>query len=84
MFNVEFSNLAKKFLKRLDKQLVARIIKKIENLTKDPFPTDVKRVVNKKVKIFRVRVGDYRIQYMIFYNRNLLFISDIDKRPRAY
>lgn len=84
MFDVEFSNLTKKFLKKLEEQFKKRIITKIENLSEDPFPSDVKRVVNKKEKVFRVRVGDYRIQYMIFYNKNLLFISNIDKRPRAY
>jgi len=45
---------------------------------------DVKRIVNRKEKIFRIRVGDYRIQYSVIYEKNLLFISDIDKRSRAY
>ena len=84
MFNVEFSNVSKKFLKKLDKQIKIRLIKRIEILSEDPFPNDVKRVVNKKEKVFRVRIGDYRVQYMVFYDKNLLFISDVDKRPRAY
>ena len=57
---------------------------KIEGLEQDPFPKDVKRVVNQQGKIFRVRVGDYRIQYCVFFDRNLLFITDIDKMERAY
>ena len=84
MFNVEFSSSAKKFLKKSEKQTAERIIERIEKLRSDPFPTDVKRVVNRKEKVFRIRVGDYRIQYSVFYDKNLLFISDIDKRPRAY
>ena len=63
---------------------IDKLIDRIEKLALDPFPQDVKRVVNQKEKVFRVRVGDYRIQYMVFYDRNLLFISDIEKRPRAY
>lgn len=39
--------------------------KGIEKLALDPFPQDIKRVVNQKEKVFRVRVGDYRIQYMV-------------------
>ena len=35
-------------------------------------------------KIFRVRVGDYRIRYVVFYDKNQLLITDIDKRPHAY
>ncbi len=84
MFIIEFSSPAEKFLKKAEKQLAQRITEKIEKLAEDPFPSDVKRVVNRKEKVFRIRVGKYRIQYSVFYERNLIFISDIDKRPRAY
>ncbi|MDP3734006.1 MAG: type II toxin-antitoxin system RelE/ParE family toxin [Nanoarchaeota archaeon] len=84
MFDVDFSSTAKKFLKKAEKDVAKRIITEIEKLKEDPFPKDVKRVVNCKEKVFRVRVGDYRIQYSLFYDRNLLFVSDIDKRARAY
>ena len=84
MFSVEFSSQAKKFLKKSDKELAARIIKKSENLSVEPFPSDAKRVVNRQEKIFRVRVGDYRIQYCVLYDKNLIFITEIEKRPRAY
>lgn len=84
MFSVEFSNSAKGFLKKCDKQLAKRLVDKIEELALDPFPKDVKRVVNQKEKVFRVRVGDYRIQYSVFYERNILFVSDVDWRESAY
>ena len=84
MLAVEFSSQAKKFLKKSDKELAGRIIKKIENLASDPFPSDVKRVVNRQEKIFRVRVGDYRIQYCVIYEKNLIFVTEIEKRPKAY
>ncbi len=84
MFSVEFSSSATKFLKKAEKQLAKRLIERIEKLTDDPFPTDVKRIVNQKEKIFRIRVGDYRIQYSVYFEKNLIFISDIDKRERAY
>lgn len=84
MFNVELSSHAKKFLKKADKHTVIRVIEKIGKLAKEPFPTDVKRVVNRKEKVFRVRVGDYRIQYLVIFEKNLIFISDIDTRPKAY
>lgn len=84
MFKVEFSSFAKKFLKKSSKELVSRIIDKIEKLLEDPFPSDVKRIVNRKEKVFRVRVGDYRIQYCVIHEKNLIFVFDIDKRARAY
>ena len=84
MFSAEFGSDAKKFIKKTDKEIARRIIEKIEKLKIEPFPSDVKRVVGKKEKIFRVRVGDYRIQYSVFYDKNTIFISDIDKREKAY
>ena len=84
MFSAEFGSEAKRFLKKADKELARRIIERIEKLKIEPFPSDVKRVVGKKDKIFRIRVGDCRIQYSVFYDKNTIFISDIDKRERAY
>lgn len=84
MFNVAFSSQAKKFLKKAEKELSKRLVEKIEKLTIDPFPTDIKRIVNRKEKIFRVRVGDYRIEYTVIYEKNLIFVTEIEKRPRAY
>mgnify|MGYP001576217767 CR=1 FL=1 len=84
MFEVDFSSSAKKFLKKAEKYVTKRIINEIEKLRADPFPKDVKRVVNRKEKVFRVRVGDYRIQYSVFYDKNLLFVSDVDNRSKAY
>lgn len=84
MFNIEFSSQAKKFLKKAETIVAKRLIDRTENLAVEPFPSDVKRIVNRQEKIFRVRVGDYRIQYCVFYDKNEIFITDIDKRSKAY
>ena len=57
---------------------------RIRSLASDPFPPDCKRVVGRKEKVFRVRVGNYRILYTVFHERNLILIADVDKRDRAY
>ncbi|MBW2969177.1 type II toxin-antitoxin system RelE/ParE family toxin [Candidatus Woesearchaeota archaeon] len=84
MFNIELSPQSKKFLRKINKNISKRIIIKIEKLSKDPFPSDVKRIINRKEKIFRVRIGEYRILYIINYDNNLIYISDIDKREKIY
>ena len=48
---IEFSSSSRKFLKKADKQLAARIVEKIEKLSDNPFPTDAKRVINVKEKV---------------------------------
>jgi len=84
MFKVELSNSAKRFLKNCDKSLYNRVIDRIKKLSLEPFPQDIKRVVGRKEKVFRVRVGNYRILYIVFSDKDTILISDIDKRPRVY
>ena len=59
-------------------------MKKIKELSENPFSSDAKRIVNREEKVFRVRVGDYRIQFIIYQDKKEILISDIDKRERAY
>lgn len=84
MFSVFFSSQSEKFLKKCDKETYDRLLKKIHEISQNPFPSDVKRVVGKKYKAFRVRVGEYRIQYVVYHEKNEILIFDIDKRSRAY
>ena len=83
-FEVHLSSRAKGFLKRTDKELYNRIINKLNNLAEDPFPHDVKRVVGQKERVYRVRVGSYRILYVVFLDKNVILVVNIDKRPKAY
>jgi len=84
MLDYKLSNKSAKFLSKYDDELYERFKEKINKLRDNPFPTDCKRVVNRKDKTFRVRVGDYRILYVVIKEKNLLFISDIDKRPKVF
>jgi mRNA interferase RelE/StbE len=84
MLNIKLGNPAKKFLRKCEKQIYKRLIDKIRKLAVNPFPQDVKRIVGKKEKIFRIRVGNYRIQYAVFHEENLILITDVDKRAKAY
>jgi len=84
MSNIELGNPTKRFLRKCDKELYERLMAKIRLLALDSFPQDVKRVAGRKEKVFRIRVGDYRIQYVVFHETNLILITDIDKRSRAY
>ena len=84
MFSIYLSSNAERFLKKSPKDLRERIMQKIKNLSEDPFPSDSKRIIGRNEKVFRIRVGDYRVQYVVFYDKKEVLISDIDKRERAY
>ena len=82
MLEVKYSNQVSKFLKKIDKELAKRLLNRIEKLQIEPFPQNVKRVEGQK--LFRIRVGDYRILYEVDRPGNLLGIVKIDKRERIY
>ena len=84
MFQVEYSNQALKFFKKIDKVLARRLLKKIEELAINPHQQESKMVEGYKEKISRVRVGDYRILYEVEYGKNFIGIVRIDHRGRVY
>jgi len=55
MFDIFLGPQPEWFLKKAEKELRQGIWKKLDELKQNPFPSDVKRVVGKKDKIFRAR-----------------------------
>ena len=84
MYTVAYSNQAIKFLKSSEKIILQRLMNKIEELQMDPFGHDTKSVEGYKEKLYRVRVGDYRILYVVEETTKTLEIIKIDKRSRVY
>ena len=84
MFNLFLAKQPQKFLRNAEKELRDRIWKKLNELKENPFPSDVKRVEGRKEKAFRVRVGGYRIEYVVLQNEKEILVSEIEKRERAY
>ena len=83
-FEAKLSNRAYKFLKGINRPIYDRIIKKIEKLSEDPFSPYAKRVIGREEKAFRVRVRDYRILYVVYFDKETILIVNIDKRSKAY
>jgi len=84
LFSIEFSSQAVRFLKKADAVLARWLFSRIEQLGADPFPSDMKRVVHHDEKVFRVRVGEYRIEYAVIYEKRRLVVTQIEKRAHAY
>lgn len=84
MFRIELATHAQRFIGKCDSVLYARLMEKIKLLSEEPFPQGTKRVVGRHEKVFRLRVGDYRIMYVVFHEQGLVLITDIDKRGRVY
>ncbi|WP_245247229.1 MULTISPECIES: type II toxin-antitoxin system RelE/ParE family toxin [unclassified Paenibacillus] len=82
---MEFSSEAKKYLKKLDKPTVQRIIIALENLLIDPFNNaNTKKMKGYEGEFYRLRVGDYRVIYEIIDDRLLIFIVKVGSRGDVY
>ena len=84
-FPAEFSSQAFKYLKKLEELMKGRIKERIDKLEENPFPQEVERVEDfQGEKVFRVRVGNHRILYIVRYSPNKLIIVKVNTRPRVY
>ena len=84
MFEILFEKAAFKFLSKLDTSNRQRIFEAIEKLSEDPIPHDAKKIYGTREKLFRIRVGNFRILYRIEYEEIIIIIANIDSRKRIY
>lgn len=86
MFGVEFVKSASKELSKLEKEAQRRIIEHIELLSENPFgprpKVDIARVKGEKIRMYRLRVGDYRVFYAV--DRNKVVVLGVTHRRAAY
>jgi mRNA interferase RelE/StbE len=85
MYEIEFSHLAAKELEKvynIDKRLYSRFIAVIETLKTNPHQG--KRLKGKLTGDYSLRLGNYRIIYMIEKNRLIIYIIDLGHRSKIY
>jgi len=84
MFDIFLDIPAQRFLKKLDIPSAQRVIGLIKKLTEDPIPHDSKRIMGEKEKVFRIRVGKFRVLYRVDYENYRVVVINIDYRDRIY
>jgi mRNA interferase RelE/StbE len=84
MFEILLETPARNFIKKLDSKNIQRIFEAIEKLAENPVPHDAKRIYGTGEKLFRIRVGDFRVLYRIDYGEIIIIIVNIDSRKRVY
>ncbi len=84
VYEVQFTDVALKNLRRYPKQDQRRILDRIEELAADPHTMrNVKRLVEHEVA-YRLRVGDYRVLFDLDDIIRIIDVIDILPRGRAY
>ena len=89
-FEVRVSKDVIKRAKKLPKAHREKLAKFIEVLKENPIPIpefDIKPVKGKKKKNgkrYRLRLGDYRVFYDIYWEEKIIIVLRIEPRERAY
>lgn len=75
-----YSKTSIKYLQKLERDVVRKIIEAIEKL---PFEGDINKLKGKKAKnIYRLRIGKFRVIYL--FEKEVIKIIKIDTRDDVY
>ncbi len=81
-YRVEVQQSAKKELAKLSSEAQKRVAKNLIALANNPLPPGSLKLTNRDG--YRVRVGDYRILYLIDKVNRVVIISAIAHRSKSY
>ena len=79
-FKIIWDEKAYDSLNKLEPSISRRILKKVDELSENPFSKDIKKL--KGSDDFRLRVGDYRV--IFFIKKDLIQILKIGHRKSIY
>lgn len=74
---------ARKELENLSDSLIARLVPKIDSLAADPRPSGCRKLHGYQ-DVWRIRVGDYRVVYIIDDDRKIVSITRVAHRREVY
>jgi mRNA interferase RelE/StbE len=83
MYKVTITTRAEKELKKLDRHVKNRVVKEILSLSDDARPSGCKKVQSEE-GVWRIRVGDWRVGYMIDDSRKEVTVIRIGHRSEFY
>ncbi len=82
-FSIKWKSSAKKELKKIDRTEISKIINEIEKLSKEPYPTNHKKLLGTE-HIYRIRVGNYRIIYSVVNDELVIEVIRVRHRKEVY
>jgi mRNA interferase RelE/StbE len=82
-FEIQWKASAKKEFKKIDKVEIPKILKEIEKLSLEPYPTNHKKILGTE-HIFRIKIGNYRVIYSVKNKQLVIEIIRVRHRKEAY
>ncbi len=82
-FSISFKPSVDKDLRRLPKNLIPRVMEKIEELKSEPCPPQAIKIPVAD-RLYRLRIGDYRIVYEVEVKKKIITIHYVRHRSVVY
>lgn len=82
-YAVTFARSARQELETLQLPLATRILRRIEALARDPRPAGARKLRGEQ-RLWRIRVGDYRVVYSIDDQQHVVDIARVRHRRDVY
>jgi len=83
MYLAQWSKVAAKQYRALDKPARQQVDDLIADLSENPRPPGIKPVIGMR-GVFRARTGDYRVLYRVDDDERQLWIEDVRHRSKVY
>jgi mRNA interferase RelE/StbE len=82
-YAIEIKPSARRELENLSDSLIARLMPKIEGLAANPRPSGCRKLRGYQ-DLWRIRVGDYRVVYIIDDDRKMVSVTRVAHRREVY
>ena len=82
-FSIQWRNSTKKDIRNLPPQEVARVVEAVTQLADDPLPHGSQKLSGSE-RIYRIRVGDYRVIYEVFSDSHIVEVQRVRHRKDVY
>ncbi len=84
MYIITFKKSAEKEFEKLPSQVIKRISTAIDALANNPRPAGSKKLEGQKESLWRIRIGDYRVIYLVEDVIKIVEIRRIGHRKDIY
>lgn len=84
-YQVIYLSSTEKFFKKVPRNIALRILNRVEKISLDPLAPDsnIKKLQD-PIAGYRLRVGDYRVIYLLDHQAKRLIVSKIAHRSEVY
>jgi mRNA interferase RelE/StbE len=83
-YEIEWAGTALRELRKLDKQTARRVLRAVTGLAADPRPAGVRALSGQPTGTMRLRVGDYRVVYVIEDQQIRVLVVRVAHRREVY